>query len=81
MESRKNVWEMPQDMGNGAGIWGGRQAAWGAKITLKPRTWELGRPADFVKIKGRRLVWGGRPTVWENVKACDCRGTAKTYGE
>ena len=21
MENRKNVWEMPQDMGNGAGVW------------------------------------------------------------
>ena len=29
--SRENVWEIPQDMGNGASIWGGRQAAWGSQ--------------------------------------------------
>ena len=103
--SRENVWEMPQDMGNGAGIWGGRQAAWGAKTTSKPGIWErlavgglctfsrifvgttvlsgrplkcMGvnrtrqymsrqmRPADFVEIKDRRIVWGSRENIWEN---------------
>ena len=43
--SRENVWEMPRDMGTCAGTWGGRQAAWGAKIALKPGIWERWRPA------------------------------------
>ena len=37
MGSHENVWEIPQDMGNGAGIWGGRQAVWGAKNHIKTR--------------------------------------------
>ena len=35
--SRENVWEMSQDMGNGACIWRGRQAVWGAKNHIKTR--------------------------------------------
>ena len=38
MGSRENVWEMPRDMGNGASIWGGRQAVWGAKNHIKTGT-------------------------------------------
>ena len=36
--SRENVWEMSCDMGTCAGIWGGRQAVWGAKNLIKTGT-------------------------------------------
>ena len=65
MGSRENVWEMPQDMGNGAGTWGGRQAVWGAKIALKPEIWERWRPAGlhvFMNFWREAAAWHSLPS-------------------
>ena len=62
MGSHENVWEMPQDMGNGAGTWGGRQAVWGAKIALKPGIWERWRPVDLACFY--EFLAGGGGRVW-----------------
>ena len=65
MGSSENVWEMPQDMGNGAGTWGGRQAVWGAKIALKPEIWERWRPAGlhvFMNFWREAAAWHSLPS-------------------
>ena len=40
-----------------------------------------GRPASFVKIRGRWLVWEGRDTVWEDVLRVGNVRNAELYGE
>ena len=77
MGSRENVWEMPRDMGNGAGTCGGRQAVWGARIALKPGIWERWRPADFACFY--EFLAGGGGMAFATVRAshracCECRG-------
>ena len=73
MGSHENVWEMPQDMGNGAGIWGGRQAVWGSQNHTKTRNMGTGRPVDlhiFMNFLWE-LRFSGRPLK--------CMGIIKTW--
>ena len=65
MENRGNVWEMSRNIGTCSGIWGGRRAVWGAKITPNPGIWELVRHVDFADFS-EFLV--GTASVWKAVE-------------
>ena len=71
MGNRKNVWEMPQGMGNGAGVWEAARL-YGERKSYESQEWNNGIwPADFARF---REFWreaaarhGGRRTAW---RAC-----------
>ena len=65
MGSHENVWEIPQDMGNGAGIWGGRQAVWGAKIALKTRNMGTVAACGLCMFSE---IFVGTAVLWEAVE-------------